>query len=225
MSEPWVQPHSIPLLLVLALLALLPFAFMTLTSFVKFSIVFSILRNALGAGQVPSGMVISALSMVLSVLVMFPVGERVIQAIDPIIQRIDYRNPRSSTEGIFEAIQKGIEPLRTFWERNSSTRERSICLSLAKKAQTSPDSSISEKDLSVIVPAFILTELREAFEIGVLIYIPFLVIDLVITNLLLALGIQTLSPTQISIPFKLLLFTMVDGWALLSSSLVLGYSH
>lgn len=211
-------------LFALGALTLLPFLFMTTTSFVKISVVFSILKNALGAGQVPSGMVITALAGLLTLYVMAPVGMEIAEVTAPAVERIDRQDPLTTTDAVFEAVERGVEPLREFLFRNANPRELGLFLDLARQSY-GPDrrDAVSERDLLIAAPAFVVTELTEAFEIGFLVFIPFLIVDLVIANVLLALGMHMLNPTQVSMPFKLLLFVLVDGWYLLARALVLGY--
>lgn len=218
---------GLPLVTIVALgaLTLLPFVFMTTTSFVKISVVFSILRNALGTGQVPSGTIITALAAILTLYVMAPVGARIVDATAPAVARIDAHDPMSTTDALFEAVELGVEPLRDFMRRNSGRRELALFLDLARRARP-PDqrAGVGPDDLLIVMPAFVITELAEAFQIGFLVFIPFLVVDMVVANVLLALGMHMLSPTQVSMPFKLLLFVLVDGWYLLARALVLGYA-
>lgn len=218
---------GLPLVTIVALgaLTLLPFVFMTTTSFVKISVVFSILRNALGTGQVPSGTIVTALAAILSFYVMAPVGGQIAEATAPAVGRIDPQNPLASTDALFEAVERGVEPLRAFLHRNAGRRELALFVDLARRARPADRrDEVGERDLAIVLPAFVITELAEAFQIGFLIFIPFLVVDMVIANVLLALGMHMLSPTQVSMPFKLLLFVLVDGWYLLARALVLGYA-
>ncbi len=209
----------------LGALTLLPFAFMTATSFLKISVVFSILRNALGAGQVPSGAIITALSAILTLYVMAPVGAQIMEASAPSVARIDSTNPLRTSQEVFEAVRQGLVPLEQFLERNAGAREIRLFLDLARRARPADQrDQVSEHDLLIVLPAFVITELSEAFQIGFLVFVPFLVIDMVVANVLSALGMHMLSPTQMSMPFKLLLFVLVDGWYLLARALVLGYS-
>lgn len=215
-----------PIVTIVALgaLTILPFVFMTTTSFVKISVVFSILRNALGTGQIPSGTVITALSAILTLYVMAPVGVEIATATAPAVERIDRGDPLRTTDAVFEAVELGIAPLRDFLVRNTGPRERAMFLELAREARPAEQrDAVGDRDLLVIAPAFVVTELSEAFQIGFLVFIPFLIVDLVIANVLLALGMHMLNPTQVSMPFKLLLFVLVDGWFLLARALVLGY--
>lgn len=216
-----------PLVTIVALgaLTLLPFVFMTTTSFVKLSVVFSILRNALGTGQIPSGTVITALAAILTLYVMAPVGEDIATATAPAVARIDRSDPLSTADAVFDAVELGLEPLRGFLTRNAGSRERAMFLDLARQARPADQrDAVGAEDLLVVAPAFVVTELSEAFQIGFLVFVPFLIVDLVIANVLLALGMHMLNPTQVSMPFKLLLFVLVDGWYLLARALVLGYA-
>jgi len=204
--------------LVLALVGLLPFAFMALTSFVKIATVLSIVRGAIGAQSVPSSTVVLALSAALTLIAMGPVGAKVAERLQPVLAR----SLSDPTELIANTVDAVREPLRGFLASNSSAKERERFLKLARKKQAG-GAPVAETDLMVVVPAFLVTELLEAFALGFAIYLPFLVIDLVVANVLLGLGMQTLNPNQISLPFKLLLFVAADGWGLLAESLVTGY--
>ncbi|MCB9597157.1 MAG: type III secretion system export apparatus subunit SctR [Sandaracinaceae bacterium] len=225
-AQPTDAPSS-PLTTLLAIGALtaLPFLFMTTTSYVKISVVFSILRNAIGTGEVPSGAVIAALSAILSLYVMAPVGEQIAEVAGPAASRIDVHDPLADTDALGAAIEAGLVPLKAFLERNAGERERALFLDLAQQAR--PDDQrdrVSADDVLVLLPAFLVSELSEAFQIGFLVFLPFLVVDLVVSNVLMSLGMHMMNPTQVSMPFKLLLFVLVDGWYLLARALVLGYA-
>jgi type III secretion protein R len=204
--------------LVLALVGLLPFAFMALTSFVKIATVLSIVRGAIGAQSVPSGTVVLALSAALTLIAMAPVGTKVAERLQPLLAH-SLSDPSELITNTIDAVR---EPLRGFLASNSSAKERERFVNLARKK--AGGASVSDTDFMVVVPAFLVTELLEAFALGFAIYLPFLVIDLVVANVLLGLGMQTLNPNQISLPFKLLLFVAADGWGLLAESLVTGYT-
>jgi type III secretion protein R len=176
---------------------------------------------------VPSGIVITALSGLLSLYVMAPVGEDIATAAGPAATRIDQNDPLrgDSADALFEAIEAGVVPLRAFLTRNAGERERGLFFDLARRARPEDRrGEVSRDDLLVVLPAFLITELSEAFQIGFLVFLPFLVVDMVVSNVLLALGMHMLSPTTVSLPFKLLLFVLVDGWYLLARALVLGYA-
>lgn len=218
--------QPLALILGLALLGLLPFAFMALTSFVKISTVLHITRSAIGAQGVPSTTLIMALSAALSVLAMAPVGEKVVEGLAPL-----WEEGESSSATLVTTVLSSVrDPLRGFLHANASKKERARFLKLARLTaakrlpnQSPPAELINETDFRVIIPAFMVTELSEAFTLGFAIFLPFLVIDLVVGNVLLALGMQMMNPTQVSLPFKLLLFVTADGWGLLAQSLVTGY--
>lgn len=217
-----VLGKPIALVVALALVSLVPFVFMGVTAFVKISTVLQIVRSAIGAQSVPSNTVIMALATALTLIAMAPVGQRILDRAMPLVQN---RNAKDDTTAL---IEKGIdavrEPMREFLEKNASDKERARFLVVAKNARPEAErAKITGSDLSVLVPAFVVTELTEAFAIGFLVYLPFLVIDLVVANVLLALGMQMLNPTQVSLPFKLLLFVAIDGWGLLAQALVSGY--
>lgn len=208
-------------LLILGALSLVPLVFMVSTSFVKLSVVFSILRNALGAGQVPSGTVVAALAAVLSIYVMAPVGRQMLARSGPLVEQLDAGLSKSKGEALLSALGEVTTPLSDFLRRNSGARPMKLFTRLSvRSGMTAPD---GEPGLTVRLPAFLVTELTEAFQVGFLVFLPFLIIDMVISNVLLALGMHMLSPTTISLPFKLLLFVVVDGWYLLSEALVMGY--
>jgi type III secretion protein R len=210
----------IALVVALALVSLVPFVFMGVTAFVKISTVLQIVRSAIGAQSVPSNTVVMALATALTLIAMAPVGQRILDRAAPLAAG---KAPETTV-----LIEKGVEavrePMRDFLRANSAEKERARFFAVAKSARSEAErAKVGQDDLSVLVPAFVVTELSEAFAIGFLIYLPFLVIDLVIANVLLALGMQMLSPTQVSLPFKLLLFVAIDGWGLLAQALVAGY--
>jgi type III secretion protein R len=212
--------RPLALVVALALVSLLPFVFMTLTSFVKISTVLQIVRGAVGAQNVPSGAVVMALSAALTLLAMAPVGSRILERATPLWEG-KVKDTTSLVTGIVDATR---DPMRGFLQANASERERVRFFEVAKKARPEAErADVGTDDFVVLVPAFVTSELYEAFALGFAIYLPFLIIDLVVANVLLALGMQMLSPTQVSLPFKLLLFVAIDGWALLSQALVSGY--
>jgi type III secretion protein R len=212
--------RPLALVVALALVSLLPFLFMTLTSFVKISTVLQIVRGAIGAQNVPSGAVVMALSGALTLLAMAPVGSHMLERAAPLWEG----KPKDTTALVTGLVDATRDPMRGFLHANAAERERTRFLDVARKARPEPErAAVGADDFTVLVPAFVTTELYQAFALGFALYLPFLVIDLVVANLLLALGMQMLSPTQVSLPFKLLLFVAIDGWALLSEALVSGY--
>ncbi|HTV21665.1 MAG TPA: flagellar type III secretion system pore protein FliP [Polyangiaceae bacterium] len=209
--------RPLSLVLVLSLVGLLPFAFMALTSFVKIATVLQIVRGAIGAESVPSSAVVLALSAALTLIAMAPVGSRIAERLEPLLAT-SAAEPATLLTGAIDAVR---EPLRGFLSNNAAPKEKQRFLKLAQKRRAPGD--VSETDLMVVVPAFLVTELLEAFTLGFAIYLPFLVIDLVVANVLIGLGMQMMNPNQISLPFKLLLFVAADGWGLLAEALVTGY--
>jgi type III secretion protein R len=267
----------------LALVAIIPLVVLTLTSFVKISVVLSLLRNAIGAPDAPSGLVVTGLSLVLTFFVMAPVAVEMVQAAgsarpprqpapqqpapqqtapqQPAPQQTAPQQPApqqpapqqpapqqpapppsaaqqaasavptldaallaivpAQYQSQVAAIQRAAEPLRAFLERHTRDDDRETFASLAKKMG---NAGATGRELSVLAPAFITTELREAFVIAVLIFVPFLVIDLVVGLSLAALGLQTTSPQTVALPLKLVLFVAVDGWRLLLDALLRGYA-
>lgn len=205
-------------LVTVVLLALAPFVAVMVTSFVKIVVVLSLLRNALGLQQVPPNIVLNGLALVLTIYVMFPVAQQM-QA------RVSVANAAASTDTLFQAVDQAKEPLRDFLVRHSDPRERAFfARTAAKVGGTGERAAVTPTDFVIVIPAFVVKELSAAFQIGFLIFLPFLVIDLVISNILLAMGMMMLSPTTISLPFKLLLFVLVDGWVKLAHGLVLSYA-
>jgi type III secretion protein R len=213
--------NPIVLIIVIGALALAPFALIMLTSFVKIAVVLSILRNALGASSIPPNSIVTGISLILTIFIMSPVIEKMYGAAGAEITLSE-----ASLARAFDVAERGREPLRQFLERHANERDRALFLDLARRMAirngTNPE-EIQPTDFRVVVPGFVTSQLTEAFRIGFLLFIPFLVIDMVVANILQAMGMFMLSPTQISLPFKLLLFVLVDGWALLLKNLVLGY--
>jgi len=184
------------------------------------------LKSALGATQIPPSQVITGLALILTLFVMAPTGERMFRAVEPELGQGANAELLSgkSIEVIGIAADKAKEPLRDFLLKHASARERGLFHAMALRMRTPAErSSITDRDFLVLVPAFLASELRRAFEIGFLLFIPFLVVDLVISNLLVALGMHMLSPTTVSLPFKLLLFVLADGWQILLRGLVESY--
>jgi type III secretion protein R len=212
----------ITLILALGIASLLPFAFMTLTAFVKISTVLQIVRGAIGAQNVPTNTVIMAFAGALTLLAMAPVGSRIADRAAPLLAPGADRDTAAFVLGFVDATR---EPIRDFLRANASERERTRFFEIAKASRPADErAAVGQNDLVVLVPAFVVSELLEAFALGFAIYLPFLIIDLVVSNVLLALGMQMMSPTQVSLPFKLLLFVGIDGWGLLAQTLVTGYA-
>jgi type III secretion protein R len=218
---------SRPLILILALagLSLVPFVLMMVTSFVKISVVLSIVRSALGTQQIPPTQVITGLAIILTVYIMAPVGQTMYKAAAVDIWAKGPGLLSSETVGnLLDAAGRAKEPLREFLVKKVKDKDRALFFHLAKKMRKEEDrKDVKDQDFLIIIPAFVVSELKEAFQIGFLLFVPFIVIDMVVANILLALGMHMLSPTTISMPFKLLLFVLVDGWYLIAKGLVVGY--
>jgi type III secretion protein R len=288
-------PNPVVMVIILGSLALAPFVLVMLTSFVKMSVVLSILRNALGTQNVPPNQVITGLAFVLTFFVMTPVVRQMYIDAGSIAGTKDMIS-EASVKSVFDAVGRGKEPLRRFLIKHAHNEDRLLFVELARRldessetpqpsvapvtpppsttatapvnsttltvtpsapatapnsvpasgnataqpssaptpniaaSQPAPpgpvaaeESPLSKDDFQVIIPAFVTSQLKEAFQIGFLIFLPFIIIDMVIANILLAMGMSMLSPSVISLPFKLLLFVLVDGWFLIVRGLVLSY--
>lgn len=213
--------RPVALIVVLALVSIAPFVFMTLTAFLKISTVLQIVRGAIGAQNVPSNTVVMALAAALSIVAMSPVLDRIADRAQPVLDHAGERDTAAMVVGLVDAAR---EPMRDFLFANASATERARFPEAARSTRPPEQRDrVGDHDLIVLIPAFMVTELIEAFALGFAIYLPFLVLDLVVANLLMALGMQMLNPTQVSLPFKLLLFVAADGWGLLSRALISGY--
>jgi type III secretion protein R len=221
-DSPFGSANPVVLIIVVGMLSLAPFALIMLTSFVKISVVLSLLRNAMGTQQAPPNQVITGISLILSIFIMAPVVERMYQEAGT---KIIFEEVK--VEAIIDIAMKGKEPLREFLKRFSSDENRvmfrDLAFRMAQRNQVNNAEEITADDFRVIIPSFVTTELSKAFVIGFYIFIPFLVIDMIISNILQAMGMFMLSPTTISLPFKLLLFVMTNGWTELLKVLVMGY--
>lgn len=179
--------------------------------------VLSVLRHAIGAPQLPSNTVVSGLSLLLTLAVMAPVAERTIAI----------ATAPGAGPGIASSLaraREAAEPLRAFLERHARREDRATFAEVARRVGKDGSAGPAPDDFAVLAPAFVVSELRRAFTIGFVVFVPFLVVDLLIANVLLALGLTQLSPTTIALPFKLLLFVGVDGWRLLARALALSYA-
>ncbi len=199
----------VKILIVLTLLTFVPILVLTMTSFTRLVVVFSLLRHALGTQQAPPQQVIVGLALFLTFFVMQPVWTEVYEtSLGPYLDG-------QIEEG--EALEKALVPMRAFMLRETRSKDLALFVGLAKIA---PPAGPSEVPTHVLIPAFITSELKTAFEISFLLYIPFLVIDMVVSSVLMSMGMMLLPPVMISLPFKLMLFVLADGWNLLVESLV-----
>ena len=200
---------SLQILVMMTLLGLIPSMVILTTSFTRIIIVLSLLRQALGVGQTPPNQVLVGIAIFLSFFVMKPVFEEIYETA--------YLPVEANSVSFQEGLEKALPPLKTFML--SQVREKDL-LMFMEMADEEMVESEADIPLTTLMPAFITSELKTAFTIGFLIYIPFVVIDLVVASVLMSMGMMMLSPMMISMPFKLLLFVLVDGWALITGSLV-----
>jgi flagellar biosynthetic protein FliP len=200
---------SLNLLVVLTILVLAPGIIFVMTSFLRLIVVFSFLRQAMGTQQMPPNQILVSLAMILTFFIMEPIGTQSYnEAIKPYLaEQIGYQ----------EAFEKGVAPFKAFMIRN--TREKDLALFFRIRKLQNPK-NVQDVPLTVAIPAFMISELKTAFQIGFLIYLPFLVIDMVVSSVLMSMGMMMLPPVMISLPFKLLIFVLVDGWNLLIGNLV-----
>ena len=199
---------SLQILIIMGLLSILPGILLMMTSFTRIIIVLSLLRQALGLQQTPPNQVLIGLSLFLSLFVMAPTIERINKtAIEPYA---------AGQIGATEMIKNGAVPLHAFMMHQ--TRKQDIAL-FAGIAKSGPYARVEDVPYSVLLPSFVTSELKTAFQIGFLIFLPFIIIDLIVASVLVSLGMTLVSPTIISLPFKLLLFVLIDGWALTMGSL------
>lgn len=218
------RPSLITQGVVLSLLSLLPFIIMILTSFLKIVVVLSLLRSALGVQQAPPNQIINGVAFMLSLFVMYPTATKMYDAAYQTI--VETKAPESlvsegSSTYIIAIAQEAAQPLRDFLKRNSSVQHQALFFRMAYRVLPEDHrANLKPDDTIILVPSYITSQLKDAFEIGVLIYIPFFVIDLVTSNILLAMGMMMLSPVTISMPLKLFLLVMLDGWTLLIQGLV-----
>lgn len=207
------------ILLVIVAVGLLPFVAMVVTSYAKIVVVLGLLRNALGVQQVPPNMVINGIALLVSVYVMAPVGVQAAKSME-----WQSRPQKETSQLVINAFSAVREPFRMFLARHANEREKRFFVRSAKKMWPKEMvADVHEDDLIIVAPAFTLTELTDAFRIGFVLYIAFVVVDLIIANVLLAIGLNQLPPTNVAIPFKLLLFVVMDGWSTLIHGLVMTY--
>ena len=200
---------SLQILVLMTALTLLPAAFLAMTSFTRIIIVLAILRQALGTAQTPSSQVLVGLALFMTFFVMAPVFNHVYQdAVQPYL---------ADQIPITDALERAAKPLRHFMLAQTRENDLNLFAGMAHKGRfASPD----DIPMSILVPSFVTSELKTAFQIGFVIFIPFLIIDLVVASVLMSMGMMMLSPLMISLPFKIMLFVLVDGWTLVVGTLV-----
>ncbi|MBW2182844.1 MAG: flagellar type III secretion system pore protein FliP [Deltaproteobacteria bacterium] len=208
-EEPGDLAVTLKILFLITILSIAPTILIMLTSFTRMVVVFSFLRHAMGTQQMPPNQVIVSLSLFLTFFIMTPVWQEINDnALKPFLAKeISYET----------ALDRAAEPLKTFMLRQ--TRKKDLAL-LMKVSKIKKPTGVSDVPLTTLIPSFVISELRMAFQIGFLIYVPFLILDMVVACVLLSMGMMMLPPIMISLPFKLLLFVLVDGWYLIVGSLI-----
>ena len=201
------------LFLLMTVLSLAPSILIMLTSFTRIAIVFSLLRQAMGTNQLPPNQVVIGLSLFLTFYVMAPVWQQVNQdALQPLIAKEINQT---------QALERALGPIRNFMI--SQTREKDLAL-LVNVAKMQRPANVGEVPTTVLIPSFIISELKTAFQIGFMLYVPFLIIDMVVASVLLSMGMMMLPPIMVSLPFKLMIFVLADGWHLIVGSLVKSFA-
>ena len=213
-----VQPNLLGLLVAATSLGFLAFTVVTVTSFAKVSIVMFLLRNALGVQQAPPNIVLYGISLILTAFISAPVAHGIYQAVNQ--PGLEFH----TIQDWADVAHRVSVPLRSYLMRFTTDTERSFFLEAAQRLWP-PDmkSDMGSDDVAILVPAFLIGELKRAFEIGLLLYLPFVVVDLVITTILMAMGMSQVQPTTIAVPLKLFLFVVIEGWTRLLHGLVLSY--
>jgi type III secretion protein R len=211
-------PDPITLIAVLGALALVPFIAIMVTSFVKISVVLSLIRNALGVQQIPPNSAIYGLTIILTVYIMAPVGMNIYASLKD--KNLALNEPQKTIEAVSEAAL----PFKDFLKKHIKSEQQDFFFRTTRTIWPKElADQVDQDSYMILIPAFTVSELTAAFEIGFLIYLPFIVIDLIVSNILLAMGMMMVSPLTISLPFKLFLFVMMDGWSRLIHGLVLTY--
>lgn len=207
-----VTERAIQLIALLTVLSLAPSILVMMTSFTRIVVVLSLLRTALGTATAPPNAVIIALALFLTAFVMGPVLQRSYdEGVRPLV---------ANQITVEQALERGVAPLRGFMQQNVREKDLQLFMDLSKEP---PPATPEQMSLRILVPAFMISELKRAFEIGFLLFLPFLIIDLVVASVLMSMGMMMLPPVVVSLPFKLIFFVLVDGWTLVAGSLVQSY--
>ncbi|MCX8956570.1 EscR/YscR/HrcR family type III secretion system export apparatus protein [Erwinia psidii] len=211
-----IDPHILAIFV--GAISLLPLFIIICTSFLKISVVLLIVRNALGIQQVPANMVIYSISLAATIFIMMPVFNETCRRIEDVSQG------EMNIEAIYSNRERIIEPLQNFFLHNINPDTQIRLTKAAKKLwQKNAEDPVDHNNLAIVLSSFVLSELQAGFKTGFLIYIPFLVVDLLVANILMALGMQMVAPMVVSLPLKLLLFTLIDGWSRLLEGLFYSY--
>ncbi len=214
-----LQPNIVSLLVIITGLGLVTFFVVTMTSFIKLSIVMFLLRNALGIQQTPPNIILYGIALVLTIFISAPLVSQISTQIqDPTLKF-------ETMQDWLSAGERAREPIREYLSKFTRPSEREFFMSATKRVWPEEmRQDVTANDISILVPSFVISELRRAFEIGFLIYLPFIAVDLIVSAILMALGMSMVPPITISVPFKLFLFVTIEGWSRLFHGLVLSYS-
>ncbi|WIW50420.1 type III secretion system export apparatus subunit SctR (plasmid) [Bradyrhizobium sp. 62B] len=213
----WPEPTS--LIVLMGAVAVIPFLAVGLTSYVKLAVVLGLVRNALGTPNIPPNMALNAIAILLTVYIMQPVALSTYNAMQ------DKPIAFDTIQTLGETITAAANPVRDFLTKHASQNNRQFFVNMTRELWgTDNSATVTDKDLLILIPAFITSELESAFKIGFLLYLPFIAVDLIVSNILLAMGMAMVSPMPISLPFKLFLFVAVDGWQRLIHGVALSYA-
>lgn len=212
-QEPGQVAVVMQIFLLMTVLSLAPALLIMLTSFTRIAIVLSLLRQAMGANQLPPNQILIGLALFLTFFIMTPVWQVVNEtALQPYLQEEISQQ---------EAFQKALEPIRGFMLRHTREKDLALLVDVAKMERPENREAIPTQ---VLIPSFIISELKTAFQIGFMLYVPFLIIDMVVASVLLSMGMMMLPPIMVSLPFKLMIFVLADGWYLIVGSLVKSFT-
>ena len=201
------------IVLLLTLISFLPAILVTMTSFTRIAIVFHFLRQALGTQEMPSNQILIGLALFLTMFIMAPVGSRINElAVEPAL---------AGKVSVNEALKRGTPPLREFMLKQTREADLALFMDLGHVAGAK---SAADLPMTVVMPAYVISELKTGFQMGFFLFVPFLLIDLVVSTPLLSMGMLQLPPAMVSLPFKILLFVMIDGWNLLVGSIVRSFA-
>lgn len=211
-SEPEELTKALQIMVVLTVLALAPSILIMTTSFIRIVIVLSLVRQAVGTPSLPPNQVIVGLALILTFFVMAPTFDKINKdAIQP------YSKGELTQE---QAFKKGMEPLRTFMFKQTSQKDLALFIKMAK---VDKPKVLADVPTHVLIPSFVISELKKAFQIGFIVFLPFLIIDVVVASILISMGMLFLPPVTVSLPFKIVLFVLIDGWHLITKALVGGF--
>lgn len=206
------------LITILMLMSLAPFIVIMVTSFTKLVVVFQLIRSAMGLQQTPPTMVLNGISLVLSLYIMFPVGQKIYMSLE------DNQLQKAGAVEIIQMLNIAKEPVRVFLQKHAKASECNFFAKSVSRIWPEEERQYQSDDIIVLLPAFLVSELTRAFQIGFVLYLPFIAVDIIVSNILMSMGMHMVSPTTISLPFKLLLFVFLNGWSKIVHGLILTYA-